>query len=225
MLRADYFHSDVVPHTEIIGGATLYLADCMDILSQLAGTVDAIVTDPPYGIGADTNNSKKIGNKHRWRHHGAPTGWDNERCEIAVSKILELDVPTCVWGGNYYTDVLPPSMGWLIWDKGQTEFSLADVEMAWTSEWRAARRLVFHRSRAIQQGGMHPTQKPVEVMEWCVDKFDGNVVLDPFMGSGTTGVACANLSRRFIGIEIEERYFDIACERITAAYAQGRLFP
>jgi len=220
--KKDYVTLQGIKKVEI-GDATLYCGDCMEILPTL-GKVDAVVTDPPYGIQADRKNSKPPDDKHGWRNYGEPIGWDDVRNLEAIRAIVGMGVPSCVWGGNYYTDVLPPSMGWLIWDKGQDGFSLADVEMAWTSEWRAARRITFHRARAIKQGGRHPTQKPTEVMEWCVCKFDGETVLDPFMGSGTTGVACANLGRKFIGIEIERKYFDIACERIEAAYAQGRLF-
>lgn len=115
-------------------------------------------------------------------------------------------------------------MGWLIWDKGQTDFSLADVELAWWSEWKAARRILYPRSKAIAGGGFHPTQKPTAVMEWCVQRLDAETILDPFMGSGTTGVACAKLGRKFIGIEIEPKYFDIACERIRKAYDQPDFF-
>lgn len=116
-------------------------------------------------------------------------------------------------------------MGWLVWDKITREFSLADCELAWTSENKASR--VFSKGRNPDDPFKgHPTQKPVKLMEWCMEKL-GNpqFILDPFMGSGTTGVACMNLGRRFIGIEIEPKYFDIACERITNAQRQERMFP
>ncbi len=206
-----------------IGDATLYLGDCREIMRSLP-KVDAVVTDPPYGIRADKHNSKPPDDPHGWRHYGPEIGWDSCRQTEVVRSIAAMNVPAIVWGGNYYTDVLPPSMGWLVWDKGQQDFSLADVELAWWSEWKAARRLLYPRALAIREGGLHPTQKPRAVMEWCVAKVPEGVVLDPFMGSGTTGVACANLGRKFIGIEIERKYFDIACERIEAAYSQGRLF-
>jgi len=208
---------------EVIGNATLYLGDCLEILPTLP-KVDAVITDPPYGIRADKHNSKPPGDPNGWRHYGPEIGWDSCRQAEAIRRVTNMGVPAVVWGGNYYTDVLPPSMGWLIWDKGQADFSLADVEMAWWSEWKAARRLLFPRALAIKDGGHHPTQKPTQVMEWCVEKMPNGTILDPFMGSGSTGVACMNLGRKFIGIEIEERYFQIACERIANAQRQQKLF-
>lgn len=207
---------------EVIGNATLYLGDCLEILPTLP-KVDAVITDPPYGIDADTKNSKKPDDPNGWRHYGTPSGWDKDRRPHEVAALVAAAKTSIIWGGNYYTDILPPSMGWLVWDKGQDDFSLADVEFAWWSEWKAARRLRYPRALAIKEGGLHPTQKPIKVMEWCIAKTDGDI-LDGFMGSGTTGVACMNLGRKFIGIEIEPKYFDIACERIENAKRQERLF-
>ena len=131
-----------------------------------------------------------------------------------------------MWGGNYFTDVLPPSSKWLSWDKGQTDFSLADFELAWCSFKGAARRITYSRSLAMQDGKEHPTQKALEVMRWCILQLpEGcNTILDPFMGSGTTGVAAAKLGRQFIGIEREPKYFDIACRRIQAALDAPDMF-
>lgn len=204
-----------------IGGATLYLGDCMDILPTLP-KVDAVITDPPYGIGADSHAGSI---KNGWKQYGEG-GWDKERpskevfdCFLTKGKVV------IIWGGNYFTDYLPPSMQWLAWDKGQDGFSLADFELAWSSQQKAARRIVYPRALALQDGKQHPTQKPIAVMKWCIDQV-GNpqTVLDPFMGSGTTGIACAQLGRNFIGIEREPKYFEIACKRIEQAYAQGQMF-
>jgi DNA modification methylase len=130
-----------------------------------------------------------------------------------------------IWGGNYFTDFLPPTMQWLVWDKGQRDFSLADCEFAWSSQQKAARILSYARGKAIRDGKEHPTQKPIEVMVWCLGFVPkAQTICDPFMGSGTTGVACANLGRHFIGIEREVSYFDIACRRVAEAYRQPRLF-
>lgn len=203
-------------------GVKLYLGDCRDILPTL-GNVDAVVTDPAYGINAARNrNSQKNG----WRDYDAP-GWDAER---TPPELVELAISCAkhaiVWGGNYWSDVLPPTGKWLSWDKGQTDFSLADFELAWCSFDGAARRITYSRSLAMRDGKEHPTQKPVEVMRWCIDKLpDGcNVILDPFMGSGTTGVAAVKMGRQFIGIELEPKYFDIACRRISDALARPDLF-
>lgn len=204
-----------------IGDATLYHADCRDVLPTL-GKFDLLLTDPPYGIGADRQrNTPKDG----WVDYGCE-GWDKERPDRAC---IDLSRERCsvaiIWGGNYFTDWLPPSMQWLSWDKGQDGFSLADFELAWTSQDKAARRINYPRALALKDGKQHPTQKPIAVMAWCLDQVPAaKSVLDPFMGSGTTGVACAQSGRSFTGIERERKYFDIAVERISRAHAQGRLF-
>jgi len=195
-----------------IGNAVLYHGDCLEILPTLA-KVDAVVTDPPYGLGIAANPVRQ---KHE------KLDWDNAPAsEAQITALLKYGDHQCIWGGNYFD--LPPSQGFLVWDKCQPDgLTLAQVEYAWISKKQPAK--LFTR-RVIGYAKDHPTQKPVELMEWCIRQL-GNpaVVLDPFMGSGTTGVACANLGRKFIGIEIEERYFQIACERIDAAYRQQRLF-
>jgi DNA modification methylase len=199
----------------------MYLGDCMDILPTLPG-VDAVVTDPPYGINhARDRNSQKDG----WVDYPA-NGWDRERPSRDVFDVMRAkSKDQIIWGGNYFTDYLPPTMRWLVWDKGQRNFSLADCEFAWTSQAKAARIFTYSRGAALQDGKEHPTQKPLALMEWCLTFLDGaRTILDPFAGSGTTGVACANLGRAFIGIERAPEYFEIACSRIAAAQSQGRLF-
>lgn len=199
---------------EVIGDATLHLGDCRDILPTL-GKVDAVVTDPPYGIGMDGGRVGKSSYEK--------LDWDSEAPDL--SDILSLNCQCVIWGGNYFP--LPPSAAWLVWDKetaGVTTF--ADCEVAWTNlkgAMRLKRHLWSGPYQKVREQRYHPTQKPVDVMIWAVDKTSG-LVLDPFMGSGTTGVACALTDRAFIGIEREPSYFDIACRRIEAAYKQPRLF-
>jgi len=211
----------VTPRREVIGNAELWLGDCRDVLPLLP-KVDAVITDPPYGINAArTRNSQKDG----WVDYGVD-GWDLERPDPAIfPMILQAAKVHIIWGGNYFTDLLPPTMQWLVWDKGQRDFSLADCEFAWTSQKRAARIFDYSRGAAMQDGKEHPTQKPIALMEWCIAQAANKpqTILDPFMGSGTTGIAAANLQRAFIGIEREPKYFDIACRRIEDAQRQGRL--
>ena len=137
-----------------------------------------------------------------------------------------------LWGANHYADKLPGQSKWLVWDKrkGFTRNDFADCEMAWTNKGGVA-RLINHYWNGMMRDSekgverVHPTQKPIAVMEWAIKETtdDNHTILDPFMGSGTTGVACVKLGRKFIGIEIEPKYFDIACKRIEAAVAEPRL--
>lgn len=205
-----------------IGDCRLIHGDCREVLPLLPH-VDLVLTDPPYGIGADRQrNSQKNG----WIDYSCE-GWDKERPSPWLFGLMREKATECViWGGNYFTDLLPPSMRWLVWDKGQRNFSLADCEFAWSSQQAAARVLTLPRGEALQDGKEHPTQKPVRLMAWCLDMHPKALtVCDPFMGTGTTGVACVQSGRRFIGIERERHYFEIACRRIEQAAAQGQLLP
>lgn len=199
-----------------IGNATLYLGDCLEILPTLP-KVDAVITDPPYGIGFAAHPTK-------WQRRAGyqPQAWDNEASAV-VPSLLYLADCVVIWGGNYYE--LPPSRGWLSWFKPDAPPSMASFELAWTSRDQNARQLSCSISATNAERVGHPTQKPLALMRWVIAQVNaGELILDPFMGSGTTGVACANLGRKFIGIEIEPRYFDIACRRIDDAQRQGRLF-
>lgn len=207
----------------IIGDATLYLGDCAEILPQI-GKVQALITDPPYGI--DYGNAGGFSVKSGWKDWKGKVEWDKARpAKEVFEAMLEAAETAIIWGGNYFTDFLPPTMQWLVWDKGQRNFTLADCEFAWSSQYRAARIFTLSRAEALQDGKEHPTQKPVALMAWCIEQVrKSETVLDPFMGSGTTGVAAIQLGRKFIGIERDERYFEIACKRIERAAAQGQLF-
>lgn len=206
---------------ETIGDATLYLGDCLEILPTL-GKVDAVVTDPPYGIADKWKGGFSA--KHGWGKAKVEATlrneWDGRPLDAgALRAILETAPKHIIWGGNYFC--LPPSRCWLVWNKPERGFSLAEAELAWTSFDAVVRVFDAPRSEPDRE---HPTQKPVALMEWSVQRTGAGVICDPFMGSGTTGVACAKLGRKFIGIEIEPRYFDIACRRIEEAYRQPRLF-
>lgn len=197
-----------------IGPATLYRGDCLEILPTL-GKVDAVVTDPPYGISA---NKMTLGKGKKDFDRGGD--WDKARPD--VSWVPGAAPLWCIWGGNYFADVLPVTNDILVWHKLNDGRSFSECEFAWTNSGKQARIKSHHWGGEEKQ---HPTQKPIQVMSWCIGFFsEAQSILDPFMGSGTTGVACMNLGRKFIGIEIEQKYFDIACERIEAAQAQGRLF-
>lgn len=197
-------------------GITIYCGDMREVLPTIEKS-ELLLTDPAYGIDADRDRKCA---KNGWRDFGS-TGWDKHRTtsdEIRLA--LSAAKNAIIWGGNYFSDCLPPSMGWLSWDKGQRDFSLADMELAWTSYWAASRRLVLPRAAVVRER-VHPTQKPLALMVWCIEWADrraglGGVksVIDPFMGSGTTLRAAKDLGRKAIGIDIEERYCEIAADRL-----------
>lgn len=207
---------------EQIGNATLYLGDCREILPTLA-PVDAVVTDPPYAIG-DGWNGDFGGKNGKAVHWGGPPEWD-KLCPDGLTMALTKAPSAIVWGGHLYP--LPANSQWLAWDKMQT-FSSGDFELAWTTNQGATRIFRMSRIDAHQNIGEkkeHPTQKPVPLMEWCLTFVKAaKTVLDPFMGSGSTGIACMNQGRAFVGIERDPRYFDIACRRIEDAQRQQRMF-
>lgn len=197
-------------------GVTVYCGDCREILPGL-GKVDAVVTDPPYGIGDKMQGgtwgaAAKYADFRRW--DVAPS-IDNIAALQALSKVLIL------WGGNYFA--LPASRCWLIWDKSNSVRTMADFEMAWSNIDQPCKR--FRGAVGVHEWG-HPTEKPLDLMSWCIQQIPppATLILDPFMGSGTTGVAAVKLGRKFIGIEIEPKYFDISCRRISEALRQPDMF-
>ena len=213
----------------IIGDATLYLGDCMDILPTL-GKVDAVITDPPYGIGLAGGFSGAGGfSAPIARREYITEDWDS--CappKFVFDALLSAGEKVIIWGGNYFTDKLPVNGAWLVWDKQNTMPTFSDCELAWSNIQRKnVKRIVFMQNGCMtkEKERFHPTQKPMQVMRFCIEQAgDVKTILDPFMGSGTTGVAAIQMGRKFIGIEREPKYFEIACKRIEAAYAQGQLF-
>lgn len=200
----------------------LHLGDCLEYMRTLPdGAFDAVVTDPPYGINATRSRGRSLASG--WRDYRAHSHWDNERpCRAVFDEMRRVAKRLIIWGGNYFADWLPPSQQWLVWDKGQRQFSLADCELAWSSEDKAARIFTYSRAQVNLERVEHPTQKPLALMAWCLSLISspGETVFDPFMGSGTTGVACVQTGRRFIGCEIDPGYFKIAQRRIELAQMQ-----
>lgn len=217
---------------EHIGDATLYCGDCMEILSTL-GKVDAVVTDPPYGMANNPDSRRFSGSTpeiKRRRGHGGGRfrnmiEGDNRPFDPSPFIIFNQVI---LWGANHYAARLPVGTS-LVWIKRNDEAYgtfLSDAEIGWQKGGCGVYCFRDLSMKANERDRQHPNQKPLSLMQWCIERisYPDSIILDPFMGSGTTGVACANLGRKFIGIEIEPKYFDIACERIRLAYAQPKLF-
>lgn len=197
--------------------ATLYHADCLSLLPLAA---DAVITDPPYGINYKPEGGGKV-----------PKNFTNADCVMGDDKPFDpspwLEYPIVVlWGGSNFAARLPATRGWLVWDKkcGVNETNqFSDCEIAWTN-LDAPIRLKRHRWTGYMKDSeqdekrVHPTQKPVAIMAWCMEKVKvptAATVLDPYMGSGTTGIACLRTGRNFIGVEKDKRHFDTACKRMS----------
>lgn len=217
---------------EVIGDATLYLGDCREVLPGVVG-IGAIVADPPYGIDRHSIGCRKNDNRVRFSAFSAGKKIMGDGRQFDPTHMLGVAPQTIVWGANHYASFLPNSAGWLIWDKrvnpefyGTTDQS--DCELAWTNVSGAARIWRQIWNGIVRQGveantpKLHPTQKPIALMRWCVEKTVG-MVCDPYMGSGTTGAACVELRRPFVGIEIDPEHFAVACKRIEQAQRQGSL--
>lgn len=214
----------------VIGDCVLYEGNCLEIMPVL-GNVDAVLTDPPYGIDYNPTRSQASASSGQRKSQKKING-DNGPFD--PTPFLRAAKQWLFWGANNFSDKLPGSAGWLAWDKRDSGtlfrgFMASDFELAacntagrthilshkWCGHLRQSERDLF----------VHPTQKPVAVMQWCLGFLpDAKTILDPFMGSGTTGIACVKTGRSFIGIELDPDYFDIACRRIQEAYAQPDMF-
>jgi site-specific DNA-methyltransferase (adenine-specific) len=211
-----------VSRVERIGNATLHLADCDDVHLPLDA---AIVSDPPYGIAHLQGGSRSGGAWERrsdWRVIGDDKPFYPARWLFWPEVIL--------WGANHYSDKLPASPCWIAWDKklGAKIDDFSDGELAWS---KTGRRFYIHRqlwngllAHEPSERRWHISQKPVALMRFCIGLVKHQTIIDPYMGSGSTGVAAVQMGRPFIGIEIDETHFSTACRRIEQAYRQADLF-
>lgn len=194
-------------------GITIYHGDCREILPSLP-KVDAVITDPPYGIGFAAQPTK-------WqrRHGEIAVSWDDTTVSSDVLMLPSIASVVAIWGGNYYP--LPCSRGWLTWFKPDAPPSMGSVELAWTNQDQNTRQISHSISATNGERIRHPTQKPLAVMKWTMTQLPPmELVLDPFMGSGTTLRAAKDLGRKAIGIEIEEKYCEIAANRLRQEVLQ-----
>jgi DNA modification methylase len=206
---------------------TIHHGDCLEILPTLADqSIDLVLTDPPYGIKAGGNSGrggKQYGKALAASKQYDTTFNDDSPCSPkAISEMQRVGKGCIIFGGNYF--VLPPSSCWLVWDKDNGKNRYADCELAWTNLSGAVRRVRYRWNGMLKERPekrYHPTQKPLQVIQWAMslDTRDG-IILDPFMGSGTTLEAAKQLGRKAIGIELEEKYCEIAAERLQQEYMQ-----
>lgn len=202
----------------------LYCGDCREIIPEL-GKFDLLLTDPPYGVKMDKGFDGFDGfggfGKPIARRRYEEDSWDENRPDDELLKKLpELAINSIIWGGNFFADVLPRSTHWIFWDKGQTMPTFGDGELAWTNFKRKSIVKVYMQYNGLlgrEKARFHPTQKPEKLMKWCIDKYtsQGQNILDPFAGSGTTGVAAKLLNRKCTLIEKEEKYCEIAARRLS----------
>jgi DNA modification methylase len=201
------------------GRVTLYLGDCRNVIGRVKA--DAVITDPPYGISfaaQPTTGGRKRGQKRET--------WDDKTPADVVLGLPGMSPICVVWGGNYYA--LPCTRGWLMWRKPDAPPSMAHGELAWTNLDQNLKVIDWSIAATNPERVGHPTQKPVRVMGWTMEQAgvpEGATVFDPFMGSGSTAIACIRTGRRFVGIELDPSHYATAVERIRQELAQGMLFP
>lgn len=221
---------------------SIYCADSLEIMLKFeAKSIGVVVTDPPYGIGEKRSKvmsrGKPFGSKgaanRKQLAYATDYGdfdWDSQNVDkVYIDQLRRVSKEQVIWGGNYYADMLPPSSSWIVWDKINGASDFADCELAWTSHKKAVRLFRYMWNGMLKQlpeERFHPTQKPLSLMIWVLENYSkpGDTILDPFMGSGTTGVAAIKTGRNFIGIDKDQRYFDIAQRRLEDAAAQPSLF-
>lgn len=192
-------------------------SDSVDDIERLLNGIkpNAIITDPPYGIGIDGQKESISKNpKHNRKAHDFK-GWDNERpSEGIFNWVVAQNIPTVIWGGNYFADLLPATRGWLYWSKGQDGLTMSDGELAWTTENKPLRAKTINRNAL--KGSVHPTQKPVEIIEFSIEYLkvpSKGSVLDLFSGSGTICIACEKLDTNALMMERDSGYCDTIIKR------------
>lgn len=211
------------------GAVTIYHGDCREILPRLSG--DLLLTDPPYGIAYESSKASRRkprgsapgavrGSGGHYGRSWGPIAGDDEPFDpehlLASSRLI-------LWGANHFASRLPDSPGWLVWDKKRggtisSAFNASQCELAWTRGVVGHVRTFVHLWDGLRRDSeigshLHPTQKPVRLMSWCIQLTDARTILDPYMGSGPTLRAAKDLGRKAIGIELEERFCETAAKR------------
>jgi len=211
-----------VPSSEV------YLEDCVKALKRYADNhFDLAIVDPPYGIGAENHAGNADNGWKQWDKKDWDSSIPNEEYFTELFRVSKNQI---IWGGNYFANLLPNSQGWIFWDKGQRNFSLADGELCWTSFKKSTRVFEMARAKAKASIGyekIHPTQKPVELYDFCLNfaKLEqGDLILDTHLGSGSSRIAAYKGGFNFVGFEIDQEYYEKQEKRFNDFKSQLRLF-
>lgn len=205
----------IQPNSFINGDCMEFMRTCPPNFFNLA------LVDPPYGIGAGKEKEH-----NGWKDYGQKE-WDNKIPDKTYfDELFRISKNQIIWGGNYFTDYLPAKMGWIVWDKGQRDFSLADGELAWTSFDKALRIIDYPRALANQEDKIHPTQKPVFIYKQILKRYarQGDIILDTHAGSANCLRACKELGLDYLGFEIDVDYYNKAKLNLGRAFHQPELF-
>lgn len=222
-LRARMITSELVEEISSLINK-VYCADCLEFMKGLEDrSVDMVLTDPPYAIGWNSKKAKSFPHATRAYEGFTDWNWDKEKVSRKhFDEIVRVSKNQIIFGGQQYADYLKPNYGWIVWDK-KTTGSLSDCELAYTSFLKSVRRFTWLWNGCFQQDmknkekRVYPTQKPLALMLWIVEKFTkpGELIVDPFCGSGPVLKAAQMLGRRFIGIDISEHACSIANNRLA----------
>jgi len=233
----DIFNTDVPLKTETpafakhvlpaVPSSEVYLEDCVTALKRYSDNhFDLAIVDPPYGLGIDGQKGDvKKGVQIRKAH--SFKGWDNAIPTAEYfAELKRVSKNQIIWGANYFTEFLPPTKAWIFWYKGQQDLTMSDGEMAWTSLDKVTRMVNIHRTHIWQEKPMHPTQKPVKLYDWILNKYatEGNLILDTHLGSGSSRIAAYKGGFNFVGFEIDCDYFNAQEKRFNEFKSQLRLF-
>lgn len=203
--------------------------DCLDLMKQLPDkSIDLVLTDPPYGLNIDGQKLSVSNNRKHNRKEHEFLGWDNSiPSKEYFDEIFRVSKNQIIWGGNYFVKYFNEGhKGWIIWDKGQYGLTMSDCELAYSNFDIPTRIIKYNRVEILNDKSYHPTQKPIKLFEVCLLNYsdENDIILDPYLGSGTTALACIKQNRQFIGFELEQKYVDIANKRINDEKRKLTLF-
>jgi len=202
-------------------------ADCVEVMKTFEDKqFDLAIVDPPYGLGID-GQKKDIRKGQQIRKGHEFKGWDNAIPNTEYwEQLFRVSKNQIVWGGNYFTEFLPPTKAWIFWYKGQQDLTMSDGEMAWTSFNKVTRMVDIHRTHIWQEKPIHPTQKPVKLYDWILDRYamESNLILDTHVGSGGLRISCNKAGKQFVGFEIDKDYYEAQEKRFKDFVSQLRMF-